>query len=148
MATAHTTIQDTPTIILGSIPNIEPKLDGASNYSSWNFVMKVSLRGLDLWECINNSDINILEPGKDQKTIICLNVKSHCQIHFKNVTTAKEVWTKLSLAYEDKDLPRILNLMRALLRINLSKFNNANEYISEALSLNFARIKRHWKSIR
>lgn len=37
--------------------------------------------------------------------------------------------------YENKSLPRTVNLMTALLRINLSEFNNTNEYISEALSL-------------
>lgn len=35
------------TFIFGSI-NIEPKLDGSSNFSPWKFVMKIALMGLDL----------------------------------------------------------------------------------------------------
>ncbi|XP_076621597.1 uncharacterized protein LOC143342002 [Colletes latitarsis] len=41
--------------------------------------------------------------------------------------------------YEDKRLPRILNLMRLLLKIDFTEFKSMNAYVSEALSLSQKR---------
>lgn len=122
--------------LVGNIPMIEPKLEGSNNYSTWKFLMKMTLMSMDLWECII-SESNNVDVKRNQKALatICLNVKSLCHVHLRNVETAKEAWIKLSEAYEDKGLPRMLNLMRSLIRIDYNDFNNMNEYVSEALTL-------------
>ncbi|KAK2575253.1 hypothetical protein KPH14_001336 [Odynerus spinipes] len=132
-----TSVAQSTTLLMGNIPSVEPKLDGCSNYSSWKFVMKMSLMGMDLWDCIDCENASTLDQKRNQKALacICLNVKTHCHVHLKDVISAKDAWSNLKNAYEDKGLPRILNLMRALLKIEYDQFGNMNQYVSEVLNL-------------
>jgi len=121
----------------GSIPSIEPKLDGMSNYSSWKFVMKMTLIGMDVWDCVDPpSGTIVTDTKRDQRALatICLNVKTHCHVHLQTAQTPNQAWTNLGKAYEDKGLSRMLGLMRALLKINFSDYKSMNEYVSEALA--------------
>ncbi|KAK9296528.1 hypothetical protein QLX08_009478 [Tetragonisca angustula] len=95
----------------------------------------MSLIGIDLWNCVASED-NSTDMKRDQKAsaCICLNAKPHCNIHLREATSAKKAWTKLCKTYQDRSLPRIVNLMRALLKIDYSNFN-MNRYISEAINL-------------
>ncbi|KAK9296906.1 hypothetical protein QLX08_009216 [Tetragonisca angustula] len=130
-----TAMQPTTTVnFMGNNPIIDPKLDGSNNYVSWKFLMQIMLIGMDLWECITGT--GTMDTKKDQKALaaICLNVKTHRQ-YLRLTATAKDAWTILSQVYEDKGLPRVLNLMRVLLKIYYNDFHNMNEYVARAFSL-------------
>lgn len=93
-----------------NIPITETKLDGTSNYSSWKFMMKMTLIGIPLGLCRGG----VVQQGKrDQRAmaVICLNVKACCHIYLQTATTAKEAWENLSKAYEIKGLGRKLRLL-------------------------------------
>lgn len=111
-------------------------MDGCSNFSSWNFIMKMSL-GLDLWDCIRSENKSKLDLKKGQKdlTFICLNIKTHCQIHVR--CCFRQAWDKLCKAYENKSLPRLLNLIRALIEIDYNDFNDINSYMCEAIEISY-----------
>ena len=81
----------------GNIPTIDPKLDGMSNYSSWKFMIKMTLIGMDLWDCVDPSNTNTHKVRRDQRALatICLNVKNHCHVHVQNAITAQEAWLNL-----------------------------------------------------
>lgn len=57
-----------PSNLIGNIPSIDTKLNGCSNFSSWNFIMKMSLIGL--WDCSKSENKSELDLKKGQKVLI------------------------------------------------------------------------------
>lgn len=121
----------------GSIPNIEPKLDGMNNYNSWKFMAKMVLMGMDLWDCVDTSSQTQVDSKRDQRALatICLNIKTHCHVHVTNAKSAREAWSNLSKIYEDNGLSRRLSLLNVLFAIKLENFNSLEEYVTEIMSV-------------
>ncbi|OAD53579.1 hypothetical protein WN48_09710 [Eufriesea mexicana] len=99
--------------------------------------MKMTPIGLDLWDCIESNNTNVLDPKRNQRALaaICSKAKSQCHMHLSNVENAKEVWIKLRKVYEDTGLSRIVILMQSLFKIDYNDYHDMHKYVSEALSL-------------
>lgn len=105
------------------------KLQGRENYNTWQFAMKTYLELEDLWNCVIGTET-------DQKKIIrarakiILAIDPINYIHVMDATTAKGVWDKLKLAFEDSGLTRRVGLLRTLISVKLSSCKSIDEYVS------------------
>lgn len=125
-----------------TIPNVEPKLDGLSNYNTWKLIMKMTLKGMDLWDCVER-ETGLqgapipLDAKKDQRALatICLNIKVHCHMHIQSVETAEAAWKSLANAFEDCGPQRRVGLMRKLMRINYDDYPGMQEYIADIMDI-------------
>jgi hypothetical protein len=118
------------------------KLSGRENYNDWKFSMQMALIYSDLWQCIEGypeEDKTKPEEGEriDQKALakICLMVNPVTYPHVRTANTAKEAWTNLQKAYEDRGLYRRLSLFKTLVRVRLENFRKMEDYVNEVMSV-------------
>jgi hypothetical protein len=108
-------------------------LDG-TNYRSWAFSMKMLLKGLELWDVIEDyeepaetaeGETSAARPKKkmdakwykkDQLALSCiaLGLKPSEQEHIYNCDTAKDAWNCLKELYEGKGTHRFLSLLKSI----------------------------------
>ncbi|KAG5893139.1 hypothetical protein JTB14_034159 [Gonioctena quinquepunctata] len=62
-------------------------------------------------------------------------VQPSAYAYVRSASSAKEAWSNLEKAYEDKGLSRRLALLRSLFAVKLEKSTNMEEYVSEVMSL-------------
>ena len=117
---------------LQGIPAIE-KLKGRENYPTWKFAMQAYLEHEDMWKCVEGTELDARKLAKAKsKIILCVDPMNYS--HIQSATTAKEVWEKLKLAFEDSGLTRKVSLLRALVTAQLSKHNSVEEYVNEIVT--------------
>ncbi|KAG6465891.1 hypothetical protein O3G_MSEX015473 [Manduca sexta] len=112
------------------------KLKGIENYSTWKFTMKMTLIHEDLWDCITEECDDVQDKDYEKKSLkalakICLSVNAPAFPHVRNAKTAKEAWSNLSKAYEDKGLCRRLSLLRSLFSTQLVNYDSMDNYLSK-----------------
>lgn len=111
------------------------KLIGRDNYNTWRFAVMTYLQHEDLWCCIENED-KAVDSKLDlkAKAKIILLVDSVNYIHIQEAKTAKEVWTNLQKAFDDKGLTRRVGLLRDMITTTLENCQNIEDYVNRIMS--------------
>lgn len=112
------------------------KLSGRENYATWRFAMQTYLQHEELWDCVECDSKQVTDAKRDikAKTKIILSVDPTNYVHIQEARTAKEVWDKLSSAFDDSGLTRRVGLLRDLCNTSLSGCQNVEEYVSKIMS--------------
>lgn len=112
------------------------KLTGRDNYATWRFAVQTYLQHEELWDCIESNSGTSLDTKRDTKakTKIILLVDPINYVHIQEAGTAKEVWEKLSMAFDDSGLTRRVGLLRDLCNTSLTGCQNVEEYVSKIMS--------------
>ncbi|KAG6451043.1 hypothetical protein O3G_MSEX006910 [Manduca sexta] len=112
------------------------KLTGRDNYATWQFAMKTYLQHEDLWDCVKPDSEQVLDEKRDIKARkkIILSVDPTNYVHIQEACTAKEVWDKLSSAFDDSGLTRRVGLLRDLCNTSLTGCQNVEEYVSKIIN--------------
>ncbi|XP_063372553.1 uncharacterized protein LOC134660703 [Cydia amplana] len=136
---ASTTATSTSTLMLGGAGVME-KLEGAGNFLSWKFTMKMMLTLEGLWDLIVRLDDTPLTGSdvvRDQRALarLCLGLKPGLYQYVRDAKSAKDAWKKLSHVFEDRGLYRRVLLLRQLHRIEFSHFSSMSSYIEKVMSL-------------
>lgn len=104
--------------------------------------MKMALIHENLWAAIEgypeeDTTSEVEKKRRDQKALakICLMIKSSAYAYVRSAENAKEAWSNLQKAYEDKGLSRRLTLLRTLSGMKLQNFKNMELYVSEIMSI-------------
>lgn len=75
------------------------KLEGSSNYSSWEFQMELYLIHEDLWkwvsEELDTENASAVLKDKKARSKIGMMIKPHCLVHIMGSTTAQQAWEAL-----------------------------------------------------
>jgi hypothetical protein len=116
----------------GFVSTIE-KLDGRDNFSTWQFAVKAYLEHQKLWNCVLGTEVNE-EKIVQAKSIIILLLKPINYVHIKTCTTAKEVWDKLQLTFQDSGLYRRVSLIRELTGTKLVDCSGVEDYVNKVMS--------------
>lgn len=119
--------------------NIE-KLKGRQNYSDWKFQMTALLKLDGLWGYVTGQ---VVEPDQtvktrqEEKTLskLILSLDKSTFPHVMQATTAREAWTALEKAFEDKGLHRRLKLLRSLCSAKLSNYKNMEDYVNDIMAM-------------
>jgi len=92
-------------------------LDG-TNYRSWAFALKMLLKAHELWEVIEDEELEMLEDGEKKKKMdapkwkkkdqlalstIALSLKPSEQEHIHGCATARAAWDCLKGLYEGRE---------------------------------------------
>lgn len=110
------------------------KLEGANNYNTWKFQLKMILTLESLWECVESASVT--DQPKDQRALarICLSVRSSCFQYVRDCVTAKQAWQRLANVFEDKGLYRRVLLLRQLHRIEYGMFSCMTDYVDSVMT--------------
>jgi gag-polypeptide of LTR copia-type/Zinc knuckle len=118
-------------------------LDG-NNYRPWAFSLKMLLKAYELWEVIEDEEMeNLDEEGKAKKmdtakwkrkdqlalSNIALSLKPSEQNNIYGCATAKEAWTVLKELYEGKGTHRFLSLLKSIGTSKLKEGMKMKAYI-------------------
>lgn len=111
------------------------KLKGIENYSTWKFMIKMSLIHDELWKYVESDEGS--DETKQLKALakIALSVSPAAIPHIRNAKTAHEAWCSLQKAYEDKGLCRRLGLLRSLFGTKLSESGTMEAYINKIMEV-------------
>ena len=115
-----------------------------TNYRSWSFSLKMLFIAKDLWKVI---DSELERPDDERKSkqskwnkknksvfaTIALAIKPSEQEHIHNCKTAKKAWHHLKEIYHEKEMHRLVSLMKELAhaKLSLRKDKAMKEYIHE-----------------
>lgn len=128
---------NTQTVLLGGSGAME-KLEGASNYHSWKFTLKMMMTLEGLWDLLERNDpVTGSDVARDQRALarLCLTIKPSLYQYVREAKTASEAWKKLSDVFEDRGLYRRVLLLRQLHRIDFKDFLSMSDYIEKVMSL-------------
>lgn len=94
--------------------------------------MQAWLEHEELWGCVLGEEASVANAAKvtKAKSKIILSVDPINYVHIQDCTTAKEVWEKLQVTFEDSGLTRKVSLLRALVSTQLDRCKNAEEYVN------------------
>lgn len=111
------------------------KLVGRANYNTWRFAVQTYLQHEELWCCIENEG-KAVDPKLDlkAKSKIILLVDSVNYIHIQEAQTAKEVWTNLQKAFDDKGLTRRVGLLKDLITTTLDNCQDIEDYVNKIMT--------------
>lgn len=123
------------------------KLVGRKNYSTWKISAQAYLELDDLWTttidyevAANGTPVTAVDANKDRKakSKLILSIDPVCFVHIQESKTAREVWTKLSEAYEDSGLTRRVGLLRKLITTSLTNCGSMEVYVNEIITTSHA----------
>lgn len=126
----------------GSMIVIE-KLIGRENFPTWKIAARALLEMDDLWNTtIEYDDVDdegnpiAVDKDKDRKarSKLTLSIDKNCYVHIQDATSAKELWEKLSNAYDDHGLSRRISLLRKLVSTSLVKCGSIENYVNQIIS--------------
>lgn len=109
------------------------KLSGRDNFATWRFAMQTYLQHEELWDCIED-EVKDTKRDIKAKTKIILSVDPINYVHIQEAKTAKEVWHKLTSAFDDSGLTRRVGLLRDLCNTSLAGCQNVEEYVSKIIN--------------
>lgn len=109
------------------------KLTGRENYPTWRFAVQTFLEHEDLWHCVTEKNVDVKQDLKAKSKIVLL-VHPINYVHIQEAKTAKEVWTNLSKAFDDKGLTRRVGLLRDLITTTLETCQGIEDYVSKIMS--------------
>lgn len=88
------------------------KLEGTKNWNVWKFQVKVTLKGLGLYDVIDGSEVKPEEAGEEYgkwlkrdskaQSIIVSRLSENVMIHILACDTAEQMWKKLLSVFEQK----------------------------------------------
>ncbi|EJY57990.1 AAEL017254-PA [Aedes aegypti] len=122
-----------------SLPSIQ-LLQGRNNWSTWRFAVQTFLELEDLWETVKpaeNPDGTFVQvdASKDRrargKIILLLDPVNY--IHVKDVTTARETWSRLEAAFENSGLTRKVGLLRKLITTSLGNCESMEAFVNSII---------------
>lgn len=98
--------------------------------------MKAFLQLEDLWDAVEVKENVEVDKKKDQKALsrIILSIDKINYSHIKDVTSAKDAWSKLKNAFEDSGLTRKVGLLRTLVTTQLEKCKSVEKYCDTILT--------------
>ena len=118
-------------------------LDG-TNYRSWAFALKMLLKAHELWEVIEDEELEMLEDAEKKKRMetskwkkkdqlalstIALSLKASEQEHIHSCTTARAAWDCLKGLYEGQGTHRFLSLLKSIGTAKLEEGVMMKDYI-------------------
>ena len=120
-------------------------LDG-TNYRSWAFALKILLKAHELWDAIEDEELDALEDGEKKKKMdtpkwkkkdqlalstIALSLKPSEQEHIHGYATARAAWDCLKGLYEGQGTHRFLSLLKSIGTAKLKEGVVMKDYIRE-----------------
>lgn len=98
--------------------------------------MQAWLEHDELWDCVLGEAASIANAAKvtKAKSKIILSIEPINYVHIQDCATAKEVWEKLQITFEDSGLTRKVGLLRALTSTQLDKCKNIEEYVNTIIT--------------
>ncbi|EZA53119.1 hypothetical protein X777_07416 [Ooceraea biroi] len=92
--------------------------------------MQAWLEHDDLWECVTSPNESNSGKVTKAKSRIILSVDPVNYAYIQDCTTAKKVWERLQVTFEDFGLTRRVGLLRTLVTTQLEKCKNVEEYVN------------------
>lgn len=99
------------------------RLEGQKNWSSWKFQVSVTLKGAELFEVVNGTEVKTDANASDwakkdarAQSIIVSRLSEAVMVHVLTCETAKDMWTKLGAVYEAKSATSMLRLQQKFLQ--------------------------------
>lgn len=116
----------------GTLHNID-RLCG-ENYVNWKFAMKMVLQLEGLWQCVLGTET---DKNKEARALarICLSIQPNLYQYVRDCDNAKDAWSKLADAFENKGLYRKVLLLRHLHRIEYTQFPSMSDYIEGVMKI-------------
>lgn len=113
------------------------KLEGAMNFRSWRFAVKMLLIHEELYDVVEAEELKPEDVKRDQKALakIALTVKANVYPHITNAKTSKEAWQALEKAYSANALQGRIHIMRKLFQTRRSQFQSVDDYVLEIMKL-------------
>lgn len=109
------------------------KLKGRENYDSWKFAVENYLSHEELWTCVTGTNTNEKSIEKAKSKIILL-LDPINYVHVQTAKTAKEVWDKLKVAFDDNGLSRKVGLLRILITTKMEDCNSIEDYVNKIIT--------------
>ncbi|XP_062701175.1 uncharacterized protein LOC134285120 [Aedes albopictus] len=117
------------------------RLIGRENWTTWRFAVQTYLEVEDLWEAVepkkkDDGTLEAVDPVKDKKARrkIILFLEPENYYHVRDATTAREVWQKLTSAFEESGLTREVGLLYKLIRTDLESCGSMESYANRMIS--------------
>ena len=116
------------------------KLQGAENFETWQFAMKMKLVELDLWITVDDENFDLTNIGnkrKNEKALakICLSLKPELYMMVKPCQTAREAWVKLSNTFEQRGLQRKIHLRKELQNLTYGSCKNMQDFLNKVTTI-------------
>jgi hypothetical protein len=116
------------------------KLKGVVNYQDWKFQVRNYLEHRNLWSAVKPAistagleEIVMADKDRRARTSICMLLEPICFAKVRTATTAKQAWTKLKEAYEDKGWGRKLRLQQSLWNCKLETCSSMDDYVTKVM---------------
>lgn len=121
------------------------RLNGRVNFASWKIGAKAHLITKGLWKfCSTDMTEYSTEDflAKDERALaeLTLLVDSTVYTHLEDCKYAKDGWTALLLAFEDKVIVRKVTLLKQWISLKLVDCESMQSYVTQCLSL-YSKIK-------
>lgn len=106
------------------------KLKGRENYDDWKFAAKSHMVIKGHWSCITGTEA---DPEKNLLAISALGLLIEPQnySYVRTCETAKAAWEALEAAFEDNGVLRRMDLLKFLMRLELSDCNSMEDYVTK-----------------
>jgi len=126
---------------MASAMQLSDRIDklNSNNYRSWKFNMKMALIQRELWKHVTGEAIrptdNENEVDRYNRTeekalaAIALSVEPEQQGHIIDCKTASDAWEALKRVFEPKSRPRILQLKKQMVSIQLESEESMTSYL-------------------
>lgn len=114
------------------LPAID-RLKGQENYDDWKFAVQAYFEHEGLWKSVTGVEESESQLTKAKSKLILL-VDPINYVHIKSATTAKDIWNRLSDAFEDSGLTRKVNLLRGLLSTKLIDCSSVEDYVNKIIN--------------
>lgn len=116
------------------------KLEGRKNYDAWRVEAKAYLATNDHWKCFDGTETN---EDKNFLAIQALNLLLHSTLltYTESCTVAKDAWTAIQNAFEDKGVGRRVDLLKQLVSLKQSECESMEDYVHKMM-LATAKVKK------
>ncbi|CAK1542648.1 unnamed protein product [Leptosia nina] len=105
---------------------------GRENFDDWAFAVEnlLILEGADSFLKQEGTGDAAATDAKARAKMI-LTIDSSLFVHIKDITTAKQLWTKLRSLFDDSGFSRKITLLRHLISIRLENCENMTNYVTQ-----------------
>lgn len=126
---------------MASATQLTDRIDklNSNNYRSWKFNMKMALVQRELWKHVTGEAVRPVEDEneierfnrKEEKALaaIALSVEPEQQGHIIDCETASDAWEALKKVFEPTSRPRILQLKKQMVSIQLKSDESMTSYL-------------------
>lgn len=109
------------------------KLDGRSDFCTWQFAVKAYLEREKLWQSILGTETDDDKNTRAKSDLILL-IKPINYAYISTCDSAKKIWEKLQETFEDSGLCRRVSLIRELTNTKLEDCKNMENYVNIIMS--------------